>query len=543
MPNNLRVAAAQFSTGTDVEENLETTLRMLDAAAGEGAQLVVAPEFCNHLSVYDSADHAWEVAVEADGAWFSRLAATARRHHMWVQVNVTLRRTPADGKRRQRITNTNLVFDPTGGLRALNDKTVLMGAENEYLSTADEPSALIDAAFGRFGTYACMDGVVPEVPRTVAVRGARLMLNSLNSFALDEASLHIPVRAAENRVWVVACCKVGPLLPADKTAAFSSMMGVPAAMLNGAGESQIVAPDGTVVAKGPHAGEAVVIADIDLDRCGQLRPDGTDVVAARRPGAYSALARATPPLDTHPRAAEVVVATGADIEAIPDLIAAGAQMVVLPELSIADPADVARVADALAGTDTVVVTSLADGPTHLGIAIGSSGILHRQAQLHRVNRHPWATSFADELVPFDLPWGRVAIIVGDDVVYPEVARLAALASVDVIAIPLDCQEPWEMPIGVVERAAENRMVAVAATRTGGLGRSVAADLPPDFTLWAPSRQRTFDGTINQPDVTWADDNGRLVTTVHPDRSVHRQISRNTDLVENRPWQLFAALVT
>ena len=543
MPNNLRVAAAQFSTGTDVEENLETTLRMLDAAAGEGAQLVVAPEFCNHLSVYDSADHAWEVAVEPDGDWFSRLAATARRHHMWVQVNVTLRRMPADGERRQRITTTNLVFDPAGELRALNDKTVLMGAENEYLSTADDPSALIDAAFGRFGTYACMDGVVPEVPRTVAVRGARLMLNSLNSFALDEASLHIPVRAAENRVWVVACCKVGALLPADKVAAFSSMMGVPAAMLNGAGESQIVAPDGTVVAKGPHAGEAVVVADIDLDRCGQLRPDGTDVRAARRPGAYRALARATPPLDPHPRASEVVVATGADIEAIPDLIAAGALLVVLPELSIADPADVARVADALAGTDTVVVTSAADGPTHLGIAIGSGGILHRQAQLHRVNRHPWATTFADELVPFDLPWGRVAIIVGDDVVYPEVARLAALASVDVIAIPLDAQEPWEMPIGVVERAAENRMVAVAATRTGALGRSVAADLPPDFTLWAPSRHRTFDGTINQPDVTWADDNGRLVTTVHPDRSVHRQISRNTDLVENRPWQLFAALVT
>ena len=52
------------------------------------------------------------------------------------------------------------------------------------------------------------------------------------------------------------------------------MMGVPGDMLAGAGESQIVAPDGTVVARGPREGEAVVTADIDL---GPLRqsPDPT----------------------------------------------------------------------------------------------------------------------------------------------------------------------------------------------------------------------------------------------------------------------------
>jgi predicted amidohydrolase len=148
----------------------------------------------------------------------------------------------------------------------------------------------------------------------------------------------------------------------------------------------------------------------------------------------------------------------------------------------------------------------------------------------------------DALLPIDLEWGRLAIIIGDDHIYPEVARLAALASVDLIALPLASQEPWDLPIGVVERAAENRMVAVAATAAGP-ARSLAADLPPDFTLWAPSRERTFDGTINQPDLTWADDTGRLVTTVHPARSVHRQISRNTDLVDGRPWQLFDALTS
>lgn len=540
MTDILRVAAAQFATGTDVEENLATTLRMIEAAAAEGADLVVAPEFCNHLSVYDDADHAWEVAVAPNGIWFSTVAAVARRRGMWVQVNVTLRRTPRTALAPERITNSNLVFDPSGDLRAVNDKTVLMGAENEFLSTADQPSVLVDAPFGRFGTYACMDGVVPEVPRTVAVRGARLMLNSLNSFALDEASLHIPVRAAENRTWVVACCKVGPLLPADRIGTFSEMMGVPADMLEGAGESQVVAPDGTVVAKGPRTGEAVVVADIDLRRARQPRPDGTDVWASRRASAYAALARATPAPDDHRRAASIVAATGAAVADIADLVALGADLIVLPELAVDTPA-ITSVVAALSGSDAVVATSIADGDAHTGVVIDSSGIVHRQLQVHAVARHPWATRLADTVGTFDLPWGRLAVIVGDDLVYPEVARLAALASTDVVAIPLAAQEAWELPIGVVERSAENRMVAVAAT-SPGTGRSVVADLPPDFTLWAPSRERTFDGTINQPDLTWADDDGRAVTTVHPARSIHRQISRNTDLVGDRPWQLFAALV-
>ena len=545
MTTMLRVAAAQFSNGTDVEENLATTLRMIDAAAAEGAELVVLPEFCNHLSVYDDAGHAWAVAVEPRGAWHDAIGAAARRHRMWIQVNVTLRREPGTPSHpRARITNTNLVFDPVGVLRAANDKTVLMGAENEYLTTADRPSALVDAPFGRIGTYACMDGVVPEVPRSVAVRGARIMLNSLNSFALDEASLHIPVRAAENRTWVVACCKVGPLLPADKVAAFSEAMGVPREMLNGAGESQIVAPDGTVVAKGPRDGDAVVVADIDLDRAGERRPDGTDVTARRRPIAYARLARPTAPPDEHRRSDELVVATGASVADVPTLVARGAQLVVLPELAL-EAATVDTVTMALAGTTSLVVSSIADGDRHVGVAIDADGIRLRQPQMHPVARHAWATSHGDDVMTLDLDWGRLAIVVGDDVVHPEVARLAALASVDVIALPLDAQESWELPIGVVERAAENRMNAVAANRPGGplgdAGRSVAADLPPDFTLWAPSRERVFDGTINRPDLTWSGDDGVLVTTVHPGRSVHRQISRDTDLVSNRPWKLFDVL--
>jgi len=546
---SVRVAAAQFATGTDLGANLATTLRMIDAAATERAQVIVLPEFCNHLSIYDDGAHAWEVAIDLDGPWTAEVAARAARHGAWIQLNCTVRRDgpstsrePAPG----RITNTNLLFSPAGHLAAANDKTVLMGAEGDFLSAATTPAEVVDAGFGRLGTYACMDGVITEVPRALALRGADLLLNSLNSFALDEASLHIPVRAAENRVWVVACCKVGPLLPEAKVEAFSTMMGIPADALRGAGESQIVAPDGTVVARGPRDGEAVVAADIDVGAARAPRPDGTDLRRVRRPEAYTPLSRPTPALDDHPRADRLEVAALVDPRQVASAAAAGAELIVLPELAV-EVDDLVDVAADLAHTAAAVVTSVRDGDAHLGVVVTAEGVIARQPQLHRVARHRWVTRLGDALDPVELSWGRLAVVVGDDAVHPEVARLAALAACDVLAVPFDAQERWECELGLVERAAENRVCLVAATRPSPVGTSLVVTLPPDFTLWAPSRERTFDGTINRPDVLRAPgdgaSDGSLHGVVHPARAVNRQISKGTNLVDGRPWQLAGALVT
>ncbi len=165
-----------------------------------------------------------------------------------------------------------------------------MGSERDHLDAAAERSTVVETPFGRVGLYSCMDGVINETPRMLAVEGAQVLLNSLNSFALDEASLHVPVRAVENRVWVVAANKVGPLVPDRSIAMVAERVGVPADLLHGAGESQIVAPDGTVVAVGPRTGEAVVIADLDVGAADdKARPDGTDVMRSRRPELYDAI--------------------------------------------------------------------------------------------------------------------------------------------------------------------------------------------------------------------------------------------------------------
>ena len=87
-----RVAAVQYGVTTDVDANLATALRFVDAAAAEGAQVVVLPEFGNHVSWYDDREHARRMAVTLDGPYVKALADSAASHV--VVAHGELRRRP-----------------------------------------------------------------------------------------------------------------------------------------------------------------------------------------------------------------------------------------------------------------------------------------------------------------------------------------------------------------------------------------------------------------------------------------------------------------
>ena len=522
--DRVRAAAVQFATGTDLEENLAACLRMLDAAAAEGADLVVMPEFCNHLSVYEDEEHCRSVAVALDGPWLGALAQRSAEHGVHASFPVTV---PRSG---DRVTATNVLVNAHGEIAATADKQMLMGNERAHLSAGAEVSPLADTAFGPTGLYSCMDGVTFEVPRTFAVRGARLLLNSLNSFALDEARLHIPVRAVENGVFVVAANKVGPLLPADRVADFSKALGVPAEALSGAGESQIVAPDGTVLAKAPRRGEAVAVADLDLSR---TEPDR---LRGRRPELYGPLARPHtarpgPDVDTEVTAA-CVPGARSQPGLVQGAIDAGARLVVLPELA-APPQDIPP------GV-LVVTTALRDGQ-HLGRVWSAQGVVHEQAQIHSCSRYPDATRLGAEMRLYPTPFGDLAVIVGDDHRFPETFRLAAIAGAHLAAVCWAPTSRWECDLALFERAAENRICVAACGPPGPLAATMLLD-PPADSLWNPSRSGPFDGTINTPICQRAEPEGELlIGALHPGRAANREVSKNTDVVGGRPWQAAAAL--
>ena len=557
----MRVAVAQFGVGPDVDANLDTCLRMLDEAAAVRPDLVVLPEFCNHASWYENSDHCHAVALEPQGAFLNAIAARAKALGIWVVINCTLRRPGG------RCTGTSLLFDESGTLRGENDKQVLMGHENDHLSPAEHPGPIVDAPFGRIGLYACMDGVINETPRCLALRGAQLMCNSLNSFAKDEGSLHVPVRAAENKVFVAAANKVGPLIPEAILEEVSRRTGIPQRFLMGAGESQIVAPDGAVLAIASEDQPGVVCADIDLREADRKqRPDGSDIFALRRPQLYGALAQDPAGQALRGGGAESVrgalvqlAETGtqgvaAAVEAVRAACRDGARLVALPPLfflsnqAVHDPsaaaaaAASASVVEALAGAcgaDTYIATTLvAQDPIQLcGVLIDSDGIRLRQGQLHANGRHAWS-SLSERVEVADLGYAQVAVLTSDDACVPETFRLATLAGADTVVVPAMPQERWEMDTGLLERSAENRVNLLVAMQPCEWGASFATSLPKDFTLRTQWEQRPFDGWLSHPPRTHARPvPGTTPVEIHPRWAQNKVVSLGTDLLAGRPWQL------
>lgn len=561
MKNTVRVAVAQFHIGSDIEANLEKCLFWLDKANQCQPDLIVLPEFCNHLSWYDDKQHCFDVSVALDSDFLRSIANKASELGVHVVVNCTVQRDNGDA------TGSSLLYSPSGELLADNTKQIYIGHENDFLARATCEGPVVATEIGHLGLYACMDGVINETPRCLALNGAQLILNSLNSFATDEASLHIPVRAGENKIFVVAANKVGPLVPEEMLDAISAGTGIPPRFLCGAGESQIVAPDGQVLVKASLDGEEYVYADIEPARADdKRRPDGTDIMASRRPELYGAIAQdpaqqKLPPMagSTQLSAAIVQLEDPLSLDQVAEAVAeakvAGAQLVALPPL-IPDPTEpeaAAAFADrviqtltplctGLVVTSSLVLPAKGEGWQHCAVAFGEGGLLLRQGQVHHSQRFAWS-ELDDQFELLETDFGRLALATSDDSIYPETFRLLALAGAEVASVPLSPLEDWELQTGLLERSAENRINLVVAVDSSSHGPGFATELQTDFTVMTEWHEREFDGLLSQP--IWHRSSGEPGVTVvrlRPANAADKVVSRNTDLLAGRPWDLAAAIV-
>ncbi len=328
----------------------------------------------------------------------------------------------------------------------------------------------------------------------------------------------------------------------------------PWSVLHGAGESQVVAPDGTVVAIAPRTGEAIVVADIDVALADdKTRPDGTDVMRSRRPELYAPLgAEPTGPGRTRPAlpsCAVAVIQPAADGEAAIDDAAAAGRARPSPQ------APARRAARALllrrrrgAGLD---VGRRRRAPcARRGGDPRRCRPRHGRARGHlaarRAGRGPQPRRGAGRRrrrarPPAAAAPRRAARALG---AAPSATRSrctrrrsagwrSSSATTRSTRRPSGSRRsptPTSSPCrsrpsrpGRPARAwssARGRTgsIVVAASRPGPAGPSLVCDLPHDFTLWSPHWSAPFAGVISHPDVVRADaEPGALHLTVHPAR--------------------------
>jgi predicted amidohydrolase len=559
----IRVATCQYRTGNDVDANLQKLLSMIDAAEAGGAALLAAPEFGNHTSLFDSAEHAWEHAVTEDGPYVTAVQDRARLHGIHVVFNATRRsESPPNAF------ISNFLIAPDGALIGRDDKQVLMSGESRFLNRSDHTGRVFDTGIGRVAMMSCLDGVPPETARVLALAGAQIIVNTHNSCALDEPFGHIPARAAENAVFVIAAGKVGPVCVDEMVEPLAERLGLPQHTLTAWGENPILGRDGEVLAQLPHLEEGVAFADIDPAESDDKNWGDGDLFGDRRPGLYGDLLRRPVAPTGTPTAAfdAAIVQMRSDrparsnvergLDLVADAAANGARLVVLPELfsftsadltdelpaalSLAEEAE-AQLAALCRDEGIFVACSLPTddaGPRHTGLLIDDTGTragTYHQSHVTASDRR-WCLP-GDDLPVWDTKLGRIAMMIGYDAVFPEVASSLALRGAEILVHPTTWRFEWEPGLVLPERASENRVTILSAARwdspirRGGtisaLGRSQplrAADLNPIWPVEAPQ-----------------DREGHVHATVHPERSRDKDLL-GFDLLAGRRPELYESLV-
>ena len=271
---HLRTAVIQLNSRDNPTENLATVERFLDHAASMGAQFVGLPEFWTYLGPYAGFAGA---AQTIPGPAIERLQEKARRHRMIVHGGSIIESHPdLDGK----FYNTSVLIDRSGEIIARYRKIHLFDVdlangekhhESERIAPGNEiVTAEVDGV--TFGLSVCYDLRFPELFRSLAVRGAQVLMVPA-AFTLHTGRDHWEVllraRAIENLCYVVAPAHVGKYPPNRECF----------------GRSMIVDPWGLVIAQAQDM-PAVIMADIDLTQIERARAQ-LPSLEHRRPEIYS----------------------------------------------------------------------------------------------------------------------------------------------------------------------------------------------------------------------------------------------------------------
>lgn len=263
-PQDVTAAVVQMSSTDDVAHNLGEARRWVEAAAREGAALVVLPEyFC-----WIGTDERERVALAepfGDGPIQAALGALARETGVWL-IGGTVPILPdvqAQDGSGARAYNTALLIDPQGRHAARYDKVHLFGFSDgrEQHAEADTmvPGERIGHAatpFGGVRLSICYDLRFPELYRVAPAADLIAVPAAFtHTTGLAHWELLLRARAVENQAFVLAAGQCGTHPNGWRTF----------------GHSMIVGPWGDVLACREHDEPGIALARLTREALSAVR--------------------------------------------------------------------------------------------------------------------------------------------------------------------------------------------------------------------------------------------------------------------------------
>jgi predicted amidohydrolase len=475
VPAPYRVAAIQFEPTLFAKSaNLDALLRLTEDAAAGGARLIVTPEMATTAYCWATRE---EVAGEVEpipGPTTRLFAEIAERHDCWIVVGLP-EVVPETGV----FYNSAVLIGPEGPA-GLYRKTHAFISEPKWAKDGDLGLPVFETPLGRIAMTICMDAFYPETARIPALAGADVICFPTNWLSEKSPSPSWMARAAESGVYLIAANRYG----LERGVQFS-------------GGSAIIDPDGSLQSVLDN-GDGIVWGWVDPARARDKRPltgRPEDLVADRRPDAYGTMTLnaylwqpgefhglyGIRPLPEEQRSRVGVVqfspVTGdvdGNLERIAHdtavLAAQGCTLVVFPELAVtglvADRERAEALAEVIPGPNTRRLRRIAaTAKVHLvvglierdaaterlfnsAVLMGPDGIVGVYRKLHLAHAdRAWATPGDGGLPTFDIPAGRVGMLIGYDAIFPEAARVLAIDGADIIACPSLLTWPAVLPYG------------------------------------------------------------------------------------------------
>lgn len=267
----MRAAVVQMNSGSEVDSNLERAQTLVEAAAADGAELIVLPE---KWALLGPGETIAAGAEPLDGMIVSAARGWARD----LGVHLCAGSVPEDPGDEGQPYNTSVLIDPGGEITATYRKLHMFDVEVEgtkYRESEHERAGndLVTAMAGELelGLTVCYDLRFPELFRILALRGATAFTIP-SAFTAVTGREHWEVllraRAIENSAFVIAAGQVGKADPHYESW----------------GHSMVVDPWGRILAH-LDTNEGHACADLDLAELERVR-ETLPALANRRGDAY-----------------------------------------------------------------------------------------------------------------------------------------------------------------------------------------------------------------------------------------------------------------
>ncbi len=265
----MRVGYLQFDPAFGKKEDNLARLEKIAEDNARGADLLVLPELATTGYLFGSREEVLSCAEPFPGGPTERfLSSLARR----LDAAVVLGFPERSG---ERVYNSCALMRPDGNF-TLYRKAHLFLDEKDWFDPGDTPFEPTFAAGTSVGLMICFDWYYPEVARIHALGGARVLAHPSN-LVLPHGPEAMRTRCLENRVFAVTANRTGSDVRSGRSLSFI-------------GQSQIVAPDGSVLVRAPASGVHVGIAVIDPSEAERKDPTGrNDWTLDRRLDLFGAL--------------------------------------------------------------------------------------------------------------------------------------------------------------------------------------------------------------------------------------------------------------